>query len=1081
MKLRKIYILLILFFSTVFCSFSYDVKIGEFNYALDYDNGTAIVTGRNQYSTENEIEIPMTVDTGVKTYTIVGIQGNAFENSNIKSVILPETITIIGENAFKGCENLISINIPSKIERIEDGTFQGCRLLPSIILPQNLYYIGNDAFNGCHSLSDFDFPERVYTIGANAFYNCISLRNLVFPKNLVELYTGAFQYAGVESLDFSQCNRLNIIYNYCFASCYNLRTVVFPYNLRKLGHCAFAECKLLTTVILPPLIEEVENNSAFDGCKGLIKCAYPDILKSNPFKTGISVCYPFRTAKIEKNNCIYSSNKSVLYYVPIDIETYEFPEEVMVIENNAFAKCSNIITLKFPDSLYEIGKMAFRDCIGLSSINFPASLNEIKDGAFYNCKGITEIMIPENVKALGTGIFDLGNLRKVYYNAARCNFESNVKSSIFPRLEEIVIGDKVQYIPDYCFPEGKFKDINIPAHINQIGNYAFKAAEQLENLNIIDSDQPLIIGSYSITKGSATNQVIDKIYLGRNCINGQFSQIDVKQIEIGSKVNDGKSLAVEKYSSLTKIISQSNTPPLMNFFTEQQYRNLEVIIPANSLELYCENEVWRPFWIIDVTAITLSRNKAEIKEGDSILLDASVSPADATDKTLSWVSSDESVATVNNGLVTGIKPGKARITVTSKNGKSAYCDITVTQVIIEVESVVLNTNEITIKQGKYFTLEATIFPENATDKNIRWLSDDENIATIKDGVIFGKNLGTVLVGALASNGVRDICSVTVVENIIEVERIDLFNTSIEITEGDQFKLIYNIYPADATDNTITWESSDPYIAEVFFYNNSSSSDYYVKGLKPGHTTITAKAPNGVSATCEVEVKEKYIWVESISIIPSSLDLEVGDEFDLLLKVTPENATDPSVTWSSNDPTIVEVDEYGHIYALNVGTAWVYARLNESPYKYKYCVINVTEKKTPIQQIEFAYKDITLAVGEGIELKYTVYPEDIEDYTITWTSSNPNVAIVSESGFIKAVSEGTAIISASCGVASAECVITVLDDAGVESIWEKQETEISVFTPEGFLIKKDFRIEDLKTLSKGIYIIISGKERYKISI
>lgn len=123
----------------------------------------------------------------------------------------------------------------------------------------------------------------------------------------------------------------------------------------------------------------------------------------------------------------------------------------------------------------------------------------------------------------------------------------------------------------------------------------------------------------------------------------------------------------------------------------------------------------------------------------------------------------------------------------------------------------------------------------------------------------------------------------------------------------------------------------------------------------------------------------------------------------------------------------------------------------------------------------------LIVGETVQLEATVVPEDATDKTIIWNSSNEEIASVSEDGLVTAHSEGTSIITATCGEVSSECVITVLNNAGVESLLSNPETSISVYSIEGILIKKDCKTNELKYLSKGIYIIVSGKERYKISI
>lgn len=136
---------------------------------------------------------------------------------------------------------------------------------------------------------------------------------------------------------------------------------------------------------------------------------------------------------------------------------------------------------------------------------------------------------------------------------------------------------------------------------------------------------------------------------------------------------------------------------------------------------------------------------------------------------------------------------------------------------------------------------------------------------------------------------------------------------------------------------------------------------------------------------------------------------------------------------------------------------------------------------PTEQIILNVISANLNIGETILIEATVIPEDTSDKTITWNSSDPNVASVSKEGLVSAISPGEALITATCGEVSAECAITVLEDSGIESLLANPENKITVYSTEGILIKKDCKVEDLKTLNKGIYIIVSGKDRYKISL
>lgn len=144
------------------------------------------------------------------------------------------------------------------------------------------------------------------------------------------------------------------------------------------------------------------------------------------------------------------------------------------------------------------------------------------------------------------------------------------------------------------------------------------------------------------------------------------------------------------------------------------------------------------------------------------------------------------------------------------------------------------------------------------------------------------------------------------------------------------------------------------------------------------------------------------------------------------------------------------------------------------------ITKIEGEYTIVPSITISPDSILLKKGETEQLETILYPSFLE-MEVYWKSDNINVATVSENGLVTAISAGTAIITAICGDVSAECVVTVLDDSGVESLFVNPENKVSIYSPEGILIKKDCKVEDLKTLNKGIFIIVSGKEHYKISI
>lgn len=222
----------------------------------------------------------------------------------------------------------------------------------------------------------------------------------------------------------------------------------------------------------------------------------------------------------------------------------------------------------------------------------------------------------------------------------------------------------------------------------------------------------------------------------------------------------------------------------------------------------------------------------------------------------------------------------------------------------------------------------------------------------------------------------------------------------------------------------------------------------------------------------------YIPLDSIEFETKEISIFTEETLKLNLLITPKNAIYSNISWSSSNEDVVSVSEDGLITAVSPGSATITATIENLSAT---CIVTVTDPIIDPEQVILNYESVEIILGESFQLEATVLPEDTTDKSLSWNSSDPNIATVSDNGLVKAISAGTSIITATCGDISAECAITVLEDAGVESLLANPESKITIYTTDGILIKKDCKVDDLKILNKGIYIIVSGKEHYKISI
>ncbi len=417
--------------------------------------------------------------------------------------------------------------------------------------------------------------------------------------------------------------------------------------------------------------------------------------------------------------------------------------------------------------------------------------------------------------------------------------------------------------------------------------------------------------------------------------------------------------------------------------------------------------------VVEVTSVTLNKTELTMTEGDSETLTATVKPDDATDKTVTWTSSDASIAAVDeNGKVKAIKDGSA--TITAKAGeKTATCSVTVSKNVVAVTSVTLSKTELILTEGDSETLAATVKPDDATDRTVTWSTSDATVATVdNNGRVTAVKAGSATITAKAGEK-SATCAVSVSRKVIEVASITLNKAELTLTEGDSETLAATVKPDDATDRTVTWSTSDATVATVD--NNGK-----VIAVKAGSAIITAKAGEK-SATCAVSVSKKVIEVTSVTLNKTELVLTEGDTETLTTTVKPDDATDKTVTWSTSDESIAKVDNNGKVTAVKEGTATITARAGA---KSATCAVRVSKKVIEVTSVTINKAELTLTEGDSETLTATVKPDDATDKTVTWTSSDANVASVDAYGKVTAVKEGHATITAKAGEISASCSVTV---------------------------------------------------------
>ena len=262
------------------------------------------------------------------------------------------------------------------------------------------------------------------------------------------------------------------------------------------------------------------------------------------------------------------------------------------------------------------------------------------------------------------------------------------------------------------------------------------------------------------------------------------------------------------------------------------------------------------------------------------------------------------------------------------------------------------------------------------------------------------------------------CSVRPVSSTL-VSSFTLSNTTLEMEIGEDKLLEFSVTPSNASNQSVIWSSSNSSVASVY-----CAYHYYVMAKSVGTATITVMAADGsgVKASCVVTVTNKPI--ANITLSSSALTLQEGSASQLTATVTPSDATE-SVIWSTSNATVASISDAGLVTAKSVGTATITATAADGSGVKDSCVVTVTNK--PIANITLSSSALSLSEGSTSQLTATVTPSDATNKSVIWSTSNANVATISDVGLITAISVGTAIITCTAADGSgvkAACTVTV---------------------------------------------------------
>lgn len=420
---------------------------------------------------------------------------------------------------------------------------------------------------------------------------------------------------------------------------------------------------------------------------------------------------------------------------------------------------------------------------------------------------------------------------------------------------------------------------------------------------------------------------------------------------------------------------------------------------------------------VDVESVSITPATAQIAVGETTSVSATVAPADASNKNVTWNSSDPSVATVENGTIFALKAGTTNITATSNNSKVGTCVLTVSPAStlaykVDTDATFADGDQIVLVEETNGLIATTDISQTSSGRRYKTTP------------------------AVISNG-----AVAVITKAAVFTLESSTDSSFKLKIGDKYvywaedknTLLEGIPGTDAdakffnwavTSNGIVSTEKDTVADEyrAIAWNDSG----YFSGYKESTLSATYMAPGVLYRIPQA--------VTGVTLDKTSQNLTVGGTVELVATVAPDNATNKAVTWTSNDPTVAEVSAAGKVTAKKAGTATITVTTADGS-KTATCAITVSAAAVPATSVTLDKTTASLAVGADVTLAATVAPAGSTD-TVAWTTSNAAVATVAN-GKIAAVAPGTATITATAGSKSATCTVTVT--AAVSKVELNKET------------------------------------------
>ena len=839
-------------------------------------------------------------------------------------------------------------------------------------IPNGVTSIGSYAFDDCINLTNITIPDSVTSIGDHAFEDCRSLTNITIPDSVTN------------------------IGEYAFECCDSLTNITIPDSVTSIGDHTFEDCRSLTSITIPDSVTSIGDRAFYD-CSNLNKV----LCLGNAPKLGSE-----SFDRCSSNLKIYAKNGLTGY----ETNGWKNYSDKIVRYDESLKKIT--FTSRKQTGKVELSNDAFKEIASIKSY-------EIED------KSIVSVDSSGNVTPLKNGTTNVKAVVQ-YFDGTKVNLTEkivvNVKSTglvIKPSTWSFVdkyqsptkkMAAKVQPI-DTAFQDVTWKSSNTKVatvdssgNVTAVGNGTCKiTATTTDGYN----------------KSGSSDVTVD---IKAESINLDKTSLDITNLGVKEKI---KADVSPSFSTINRPVKWSSSDT--NVATVDSSGNVTSVgggickitattADGTNLSASCDVSVG-----IKVQSINFNISRYTISDtAQSPLFKPIISPSNATKKGVTWSSSNTKIATVNaNGAVSPVGNGTCKITATTTDGTnlSASMDIIVD---IKAKSISFSSTsyKITDKaQTPSFTPK--ILPENTANKNVTWKSSDSSIATVSSttGVINAVSNGTCKIIATTKDGTNLSASMDIIVDI-KAKSVALDKTSLKIaSKNSTNKLVATVTPSQANQK-VAWSSSNGKIVKV-------DNDGNVTPVGNGKCKIIATTTDGTNRTASCDVTVDIKFVTGISFDFNSYTITNVNQTPVFNpNITPSDAEDKNVRWSSSNTKVATVSSSGVIKAAGNGTCKITATTTDGTNLSASFNITVNIKAT---KITLDKTKIELTTGKETEKITSSIEPSIANKAVKYTSSNTSIATVSSDGVVTAVGSGTCRIIATTTDGSkvtASCDVTV---------------------------------------------------------